>query len=993
MAAHQGYYNFPDIHGETIVFACEGDLWTVPVAGGLARRLTSDPGAESWPNFSPDGATIAFTGAYSGNADVYTIPSEGGTPKRLTWHPYGDSVMGWTPDGKTILHMTRRRDAFGWSLYGVPAEGGPPELFPVGEAGYSSIHPDGNRIVFNRLNRSGATWKRYLGGTQDDVWFGDSATGEFRKLTSFPGHDAHPMWVGERIVFVSERDGRRNLWSLDAEGAGLTQHTSHRDFDVRYPGTDNQDRVVYQHGADIRLFTLSTGTDEVVPIEVASERAIRAERFASAAQYLESFALSPKGDRIAVTARGEFFNLPTDTGLPIALAANAASREKDAVFGGKEGESVFFTSDRSGEEELYRINARKAGDPVCLSCGQEGLGSWRFPLAVTADGKRAAWADQVGTLRWMDTEKKDVKTVDDSDIWEIDQYEWSPDGQFLAYAKYEPNIARRIYIHDADAGENHPVTDGFYDSWSPSWDPKGDYLFFLSGRTFDPVFDAQDFNAIMGPMTRPYMALLRKDSENPFLEKDPYEEAEKEKTKKDENKDKPSKKDAKADKKKGKDDKKDKPAKDGGEEEPEPVDVKIDWEGLENRQVAVEGVNAADIRSLSAVEDRLLYLVDMDEDDEGEDAEHSEKPQGGITLMALDYKKERKREPKTFAENVRGYTLSGDFKRIALRQGDAILVGGVEGDKFDAESDETDHVNLGAARLRVNPPLEWSQIWREAFRLYRDFFYTADMAGVDWEGEWNKYTPLLDRVSTRGELNDVIGALIGEMGHGHTYLWSGGDPGITPRPPIETGMIGADLKADLVNDCFIFERVLRGEPWDPDMQTPLGQPHLDVKEGEYLLEVNGQRVSATRDPYSYFWGLSDVDITLTVNSKPTTKGARHLRVHPESSEGSVRYHEWVEHNRAYVAEKTEGAIGYVHLPDMGMPGLIEFNRQWFRQLKTTKGIIVDTRYNGGGFVSSLLIERMRRIFQAYGAVRNFKDDTIPYYVPPPAMVMLTNESA
>ncbi|MCB2156832.1 PDZ domain-containing protein [bacterium] len=971
-AAHEGYYNYPDIHGDTIVFAADGDLWKVPVSGGVAEHLTTVPGNEMMPAFSPDGKTIAFTGDYDGSYDVYTIPVEGGSPTRLTWNSYTDRVTGWTPDGKSILFFSSRNDPFYVAhVYTVPREGGPSELFPLGQASFNSVNPDGRRVVFNRLATAWATWKRYMGGTSDDVWIGDLQTGKFRELTQFPGHDTDPMWVGDRIYFVSERSGRDNLWSLDEDGNDLRQHTNFTDFDVRFPGTDGDSRIVFQHGADIYLYSTDSDSAERVEILIPSERQRRRERFASPSRYLESFDLSPEGDRLVATTRGELFNLPAKEGRPFSLTNGlSSSREKDAVFAGKDGEKVVFWSDRSGEEELYIADAKTGEVLGIVTEEMENHGEWHFPPVVAPNGASVAWADQVGTLYWTDLTTRTLHTVDDSDIWETDEYEWSPDSRYLAYAKYVETRNQQIFIYDSKEDVTGPITDAFYNSFSPTWDPKGEYLFYLSNRTFDPLLGQVDFETILAPMTKPYMVLLSEESENPFFPNDYYEDLEKDKDKEDDEKD-----------KKEKDEDADEDWEDDDSESAE--EVVIDWEGIKDRQIVLENIRPQELYGLTAVKDRVIYLSGS-YNGLG-DEELFEETSLGTQLKAYNYKDDDPEET-VLATEVSQYMVSRDRKHLAVETNGNVYV---VKSRTDDIPGETEAVDFGDLRLRVDPAEEWHQIWNELYRLMRDFYYVPDMAGTDWKSEVEKYRPLVDRLSTRAELNDLIGNVIGELGTGHTYVW-GGDQ--ESGPGVAMGILGADLEIDSENNAYRFKRIFKGYNWDPDLRAPLGRPGLNVNEGDYLLAINGERVSADRDPESYFWNQANIEVLLTVNSEPKMEGAREIRIVPRTNDRMIRYQQWVNENREFVSDKTDGKVGYIHLPNMSGWGMIEFFRSWFPQ-RDKQAMIVDVRYNGGGFVSQLVIHRLRRVLYAYSNVRNFDVSTYPDAVFTGPMVCLVNERA
>ena len=1040
-AQHQGIYTYPDLHGDTIVFVCEEDLFSVPATGGVATRLTTGPAREYYPRISPDGKTIAYSSNHDRNLDVYTIPIEGGQPTRLTWHPGSDFVAEWSPDGKFIYYYTSWEHPFGLpTLKRVAADGGAPEVVNVGVAGPLGIAPDGDLIAFNRLTSFSRAWKRYLGGTQDDIWVGRVSTGQFEKMTTFPGHDSEPFFVDGRIYFTSERDGRMNLWSLTPEGRDLRQHTAHKDFDVRSAASGDGSRLVYQHGGDLRVLDTATGEDTRVEVEIVSAREQLQPRYIASLPAMESFDLSPDGKRLVATIRGDVHNIPVDKGLVRPVAATPASREREARFAGKDGELVLYWSDKSGEEQLYKASALDGSGEECLTCEHTPQPAWRFPVSVAPSGTRVAWADEQGRLYWADLEGFEPKLVDDSDKWEVTEYSWSPDSRYLAYSLLHNTWMPRIYIYDTQEHSTRPVTDAMYGSSSPAWDPEGKFLYYLSSRTFDPLMGEYDWNAVLLPMAKVYSVALAADTEDPYWPKDYYEEKAKEeaKKKKEEAEKKAEEEKAKADdeakKATGGDEAKPgaapaadatqaqakegeeaKPqdsaaasdpekqaeatgatdadeAKDGEqsaddeEEEGKKVEVKIDWDGIGQRQIELPNQSPMSLAGLSAVKGRLYYTAT---NLAGQAGVWGEDLRGADPVLMTYELGDEEAEPAPFATNVTAYSISRDGTRIALRTFAGFQVGDT-GASFSAEAADTPP--MFEVRPSIDPALEWAQIYDELYRLYRDFFYTPDMAGTDWKAEHAKYRALLPRVSTRFELFNLMREAVGELGTGHTYV---GFPTEMPNPEtIDTAVLGADLELDAEAGAFRFKKILRGDRWNPEEVGPLAAAHVDVKEGEYLLAIDGKQLSPGEDPYRHLHNKAGMNILLTVNDKPVMEGARELRVIPGTSDGLLRYRDWVDRNRAYVAEKSGGEMIYIHIPDMGTNGLIEFFRQWYPQLdQKAKGLVVDVRFNGGGNVSPIVIERLRRVLYAMGNSRHFGDTTYPWNVFHGHMVCLVNESA
>ncbi len=978
VAQHRGYYNSPDIHGDVIVFSSEGDLWRVPVGGGLATRLTTDPGVEWHPRISPDGKRVAFAAQYDGNVDVYVMPMDGGAPTRLTWHPYADLPTGWTPDGKYVLHQSaRQHPETNRMTFMVPAEGGVPSLLPIGSSSYTRIGADGNTVIFNRNYLQPRTWQRYGGGLADDVWIGDLKEGRFTRLTSYFGNDLSPMFAGDRIFFTSERDGRMNLWSVTAKGKDLQQHTRFTDFDVRHPSSDGGTQVVFQQGADIYLYDVAKRSARKVEIELPTDRVNVRLRNPEAKKFVEDAAISNDGRKTLFSIRGDLFNIPAKTGRPISLTTTQGVRETSAVFAGKDEDLAVYFSDKSGDYEIYKRNVRtgegeqqvtKSEDPV-----RKTLEPF-FPITVAPDGENIAFADQRGTLYWTNLTTQTLTLVDRSSHWELSDYEWSPDGRYIAYAKYMENDFRRLYIYDVKTKEARPVSDEMYDSFSPTWDPSGEYLFYLSGRTFNRQAGAFEYETIMKDPTAVYAILLNGEVKNPFRKADPYEEDDEKKQK--EEKDKKEGKGKGAAKEKVKEDVAETTAsveaakkKEKEKEDEKKVEVKIEFEGILDRHIAFP-MESGNLSGLVAVKDRVFYFA-------GDD---------GPNLMVYAYKKD-KPEAKVFATKVDSYSISRNREHLMVRSGDGWTVTAASADKPGEEDPSPD---LSRIRLTVDPVAEWKQILREAYRYNRDYFYLADMTRVDWPGAYERYRPLLDRISTRQELTDIVGNLIAELGHGHTYVFGHGDA--PAGREMSTGLLACDFDTMTSPSVVLLKRIYRGERWNPALQSPLNtRETAKIPEGAVLVAVNGRKVTTDVDPLSHFWGLGGEEALLTIADDPTTTTTHDYRVTLLKEDAALREADWVKRNREYVASKTNGEIGYIYLPDMGTPGLVAFFREFFPQVKK-KAMVVDVRWNGGGNVSQLLIRRLRQQLYAMSQARNFEDaETYPSRVFTGPMACLINQ--
>lgn len=1022
-AQYEGYYTEPDIANGTIVFCAEGDLWTVSEAGGVATRLTSAAGDESQPRISPDGKSVAFSASYDGNRDVYVVPITGGEPVRLTWHPFSDAPTAWSPDGKYVYYHTGRDTGFyNRRTWKVAATGGPSELVPAGVSCFMDVDADGDTVVFNRNYTQPRTWKRYGGGTADDLWLGSLAKQNIEKVTSYFGQDQSPIFMGERIFFMSERDGRMNLWSIKKKGGDLKQHTTKTDFDVKMLQGDGKTKLVYQHGADIELFDTEKNSGAKVAIKLQGDRPGTREKFASASSYIENGSLSEDGKKVIVTARGDMFNVPIKSGRAISLSATSSTRERGAEFAGADDEWVVYISDKSGTEEIYRRNARTGeGEEAISSPGDARKGKYHYALAIAPDGNRLAFGDEAGSVYWSDMTSKTMTLIDDSDTWELRDYDWSPDSRYLAYSKTEPNEYNRIYIYDTKENKTVPVTDPFFSSYNPTWDPEGKYLFFISERSYRGWGDRVDYEVIMAEMDRPYALILQADGKNPFATTDPYEEddekkAKEEKEKKEkeekEKKDKEKKDEAKdedkadesedGDKKevaskmkadedseeKSDDDKKGEGKggdKKDGDKKKKPEPVKIDFDGLMDRIFVLPGA-PQDINGMVAVKGRVYF---NSRGQGGRDAGFYSPEKGERSSLKYFTFTGDKKEEKTWGTGIDTYGFTRNREHMWYRKDGAIKVASASS---AAPGNDDKAAALDGVTMHVTPREEWEQILEEAYRLNRDFFYMKNMTNVNWREITDRYKTLLPRLSNRSDLNDVIGNLIGELGHGHTYVWSPGDVDGGGRG-VGVGLLGAELISDTKAGTVQFGEILPGDRWSMDTLAPLVRPKVDVKKGEYLLAVDGEKVSGDRDPFSYFWGKSGKDVTITVNDKPTMEGARTYRVTTISNDSDLWYRHQVETNRAYVSKMSNDEIGYIHIPDMGGPGLIAFFRDWYPQLRK-KALVVDVRHNGGGNVSQLLLNRLRRIAFSFGKTANFDDQgTYPSKVFTGPMACIINQNA
>ena len=926
---------FADVHGDKVVFTYEGDLWLASTAGGDARRITNDPGEERYAKFSPDGSQIAFTANYDGGTDVYVMDAAGGVPKRLTFHPSADNVLGWFPDGKSILFRARR--VYPWAadqLYRVPVEGGLEQRLPVDRAGLAALSPDGKSVAYNRISREFATWKRYRGGMAQSIWMGAFDKGDFRKITDWDGSNSWPMWQGDAIYFVSDRQwGTMNLYRQDPATGQATALTQFKDYDVKYPSI-GPGAIVFQYGE--QLWLLDIGTPGAAPrrldIRVPSDLVAMRPWYVEAAKDTGSFGLSPDGARLLLEARGEILTVPVEKakGEPLNLTRASGSREKNAAWS-PDGRYVAFLSDKTGEEEVWLADPRAAEPFKQLTRGNKGF---RTQLVWSPDSRWLLFSDKVMRLNLVDAATGALQViarggVDDGwERWGIQDYVWSPDSRWIAYTRQNDNLYETIHLYSLAAKRAWAVTDDRFASWSPSFDPKGRYLWFLSKRTFNPTMGTIDQNHVFLDMCRPYAVVLKAGVPSPFAPPEPVEPVAA----------------AKSAKSAGGDEKKTEAA---------PVTV-VDTTDFERRTVVVPGVEAGDYFRLEATDKGFLYLAAPKKHFDKYMAATDE-TEGELDLYRFDLEPEKPGDWKAekLMSGLSNYHRSADGKKTVYRAGGAygVLETGKAGKPGDGA------VSLAEVKIKVDRQQEYRQIFDEAWRVQRDWFYDPAMHGLDWNATGEKYRAFVADCGTHSDLVYLIGEMISELNIGHTYIY-GGDDQSTPRRQA-TGLLGADLETVPGAAYPRITHIVPGFNWDETDTSPLGAPDCPVREGDYLLAIDGQELTPRDNPYALLEGKAGHVVTLTFNGQPAKSGVRTCRVRAIASEGDIRYREWVEKNRAYVEKATGGRVGYLHLPDMGEPGLREFARGFHAQ-HTRQGLIIDDRYNSGGFVGDMIVDRMER---------------------------------
>jgi tricorn protease len=922
---------FADVHQDKVVFTYEGDLWLASAGGGDARRITNDSGIEQYAKFSPDGSRLAFTASYDGGVDVYVMDAEGGTPTRLTYHPADDNVLDWFPDGSAILFRSKRNYPFrGDQVYKVPVKGGMAERLIVDRAGLTAISPDGASIAYNRISTEFRTWKRYQGGMAPDIWMGRLDKGDYQKITNWPGTDSYPMWQGEAIYFDSDREGGTlNLFKYDVASKATTALTHYRDYDVKYPSI-GPGAIVYQYGETLHLYDLAKGQSRKLDIHIPSNRTPVREWYVSAAENQGSFGLSTSGKRLLLTARGEVLNIPVHEGETINLTRSSGSREKNAAWS-PDGKQIVFISDKSGEEELYLVDQEGRSPWKQLTKGNKGF---RLQPVWSPDSKWIVFSDKYMRLNLVDAASGTMSTIaqgeydDGWERWGIQDYVWSADCKWIAYTQMQENMYECVFLYSMEKKKSYAVTDDSATSWSPSFDPSGKYLYYLSNRTFEPIMSAVDHDHGYHEMCRPYLVVLKSGEADPFAPKAGLEEAAV--------KPEPEKKEEK------KSDKK------------QPAEEQINVDGLVRRTVALEGVPAGNYFRLEAVEDGVLYLnrekpgflkYDVVNDSTADELD--------LYHYKLEVKPGKKHKAEKLIEGISNYHLSADGKKLVYRAGGTIGVVDV-GEEAKVGDGE---IVLTKVKIKIDRNAEFVQIFNEAWRVQRDWFYDAKMHGVDWDAVGEMYRKFVPSCGNRSDLGYLIGELISELNAGHTYSY-GGD--ILDKPKkIDTGMLGADFETPKDSAYHRIAHIVPGVNWDPNLRSPLAAPGCPIKEGDYIIAIDGADAAASDDVFKLLENKADCAVSITYNSKPSKDGAKECLVRTISNENAIRYREWVEGRRAAVAKATNGEVGYVHIPDMGEEGLKEFARAFYPQ-HIKRAIIIDDRYNGGGFVGDMIIDRLER---------------------------------
>jgi len=984
---------FPATNGEQIVFSYAGQLYTVGLDGGTARRLTDGPGWAVFPRFSADGAKLAFTAQYDGNTEVYVMPAAGGPPKRLTFSATlgrddlsdrmgpNNLVMAWKNKSDEIAFRSRWREAndFVGQLYTVGLDGDLQQQIPVPRGGFLSFSPDDSKMAYNRIFREFRTWKRYRGGMADDIWVFDFKTGAIENITNHPAQDFIPMWAPNgKIYFVSERDGRANLWSYDLATKKTAQHTAFKDFDVKFPSL-GRGGIVFEQAGQIWHFDLKTEKARAVPISIREDLAIARNGPVNVAKNVAMVSPSPDGKRVVAVARGDVFTVPAKHGPVRNLTQSPGAHDRGASWS-PDGKWIAYLSDTTGENELWIRPQDGRGAPVQVTTGAN---TYYFTPQWSPDSKKLLWGDREQRLRFVDLDTKEVTLIEENPSFEITNYAWSPDSKWVTWTSPQQNTYAKIRLYSLESKQTADVTDGWYTAGAASFSDDGKWLLFTSGRDFTPTYGLTEFNHIFRDWERVYLVALAKDTKSPFAPKSDEVEIAKDEEKKD---DKPAKEpdvkaagdtakvaEAKAaDAAKPATDEKKPAAPEKKDAKKKEVVVKVDLDGLADRVVGLP-IPASNYGNVRMVGDRVYYLKTG-----GFTAGAG--PASGGTLMLYNLKDLK----ETDLGPVNGYSLTADGKKMLVsRARDYALI-----DLPSAKIELKDTLDFSTLEVDLDRAAEWSQIFHESWRQMRDYFYVANMHGVDWPAMRDKYAALLPHVRHRNDLTYLIGEMIAELNVGHAYV--GGGERVNEAPRVRTGLLGAEFSRDPATRAYRVDRILRGENWQDGGRSPLTELGVDVKEGDYILAVDGRPVSTMANLFEALVGTVGRQVVLRVNSKPEDAGARDVTVVPIGDEQNLYYNAWVKRKIDYVTAKTNGEVGYIHIPDMGPGGLSAFVKQYYPQLGK-KALIIDDRGNGGGNVSPQIIERLRREMAGVAIRRDGQPATNPGAVFLGPMVTLIDE--
>jgi tricorn protease len=950
----------PTLSRTSIVFVYANELWSVPRNGGEAKRLTAGPGSKTNPKFSPDGSQLAFTAEYDGNVDVFTVPAEGGVPKRVTFHPAPDVVLGWTPDGSRILFASPRASfSRFFELFTVaPGAGGLPDKLPLPMGFEGSYSPDAQHLAYVPIARAFTAWKRYRGGQATPIWIVTLANGHTEKIPREGSNDYNPMWAGDKIYFLSDRNGPVSLFSYEPRSKQVKQVVENQGLDLK-SASDGPGAIVYEQFGALNLYDLKSGKTSRVNVHISGDLLETREHLLDVSKRLHNPHISPTGARAVFEARGEILTVPAEKGDVRNLTNTTAVMERDPAWS-PDGKTIAYFSDESGEYSLHLAPQSGLGEVKKIVLGEKP--GFYFTPRWSPDSKKIAYVDSHLTIWYIDLEQKKPVKVDKDLYWtwaaggDLTPV-WSPDSKWLAYARRLKNYMAAIHVYSLADGNTTQVTDGMSDCRYPVFDKDGKYLYFSAstdaGASLEP-----DIHSFSRPVSRSvYVAVLSKSQASPLAPESDEEKDAKPADKKDDDK---------------------KPAE---------VAVQIDFDNISQRILALP-LPPRRYTGLQIGKTGVLFAIEAPTPIPGTQTGPLD-----LTVHRFDLKT---RKSDVAIGGVRGFEISQNGEKMLYRQGERWVIAapkpmatgsGAPPTPPPAASASDGTLKTEGIQVRVDPRQEWKQMYHEVWRIERDFFYDPNYHGLNLEAAEKKYQPYLEFISSRTELNYLFQEMLGELTIGHLGAGGGDTPDVKH---VSTGLLGADYQIE--NGRYRFARVFNGENWNPQLKAPLTQPGVNVAAGEYLLAVNGQGLRASDNIYSLFENTSGKSVVLKVGPDPSGANSREVTVVPVSDEGRLRNLAWIEDNRRKVDQMTNGRVAYIYMPDTATGGYINFNRYFFAQVGK-EAAIVDERFNAGGALATDIIEYLKRPLMSLVATRDGADESQPQGAIFGPKVMIINEFA
>jgi len=933
----------PDIYGNTIVFVAGGDIWKASADGGTAQRLTLHDGQELSPKFSNDGKMIAFTGQYDGNPDVYVMNADGGNITRVTYHPGYDNVVGWHPVKNKIIFSSGRNSTTRYTkLFLISPDGTGIEEMMMYDATQGSFSADASKIAYNKVSRENRTWKRYVGGLAQEVYIYDFKTDIETNISNFTGTDRIPMWIGDKIYFTSDRDRVLNIFAYDTKTNQIEKITNHTEWDARYPGNDDNS-IVYEQGGDIWKLDIASGKTARIPVEIKVDLEEARPYMKKVDKEINGFDVAPGGERAVVVARGEVFSVPQENGPTYNISKNSGANDRFATWS-PDGKNIAYLSDKSGEYQIYISDTKGNSESIKMTDFKDGF---RHTLRWSPDSKKIAFTDQTLTLYILDVASKKITKVDKADFENVDvsltkkpinDYSWSPDSRWIVYSKMNKDFMYQLYVYGLDDQKIHEMSNGLFHDFNPVFTADGEHILFISDRIFSPTYCDIEWEMVYKDVAGIFAITLKTDDPSllPF-KNDEVNAVENE----------PSKSDV----------------------------VQIDFEGISERVEALP-LKKGNYRNL-AVNESTLYFLNAEK---GDFNKFEYRAVDEMDLYAYDFAGEK--ESKVIA-GINDYKLSSKGSHLIWKKGNNISIA-----KAGSPAESASTLNLSGLSFWFEPKAEWKQIFDEAWRMERDYYYEPGMHGQDWDMMKVKYGKLIERAGCRQDVRYVIGELIGELNTSHTYIYGGDNQRNANR--VNVGMLGINYKTE--NNRYQITKIFTESDWSREAYPPLAKPGVDVNEGDYILKVNGLEVTSDKNFYSYFVDLAGKQVTLSVNSSPSVDGAKDIVVKPARSENGIRYIDWLEWNRKTVEKASDGKIGYVYLPDTYNGSATDFPRYFYSQTKK-EGFIVDGRFNGGGLDPEIFLQRLLKKSHGYWTRRNSEDQMIPALAVDAKMACLTNRYA